>query len=105
MPYRAVSGGSQAMGRTPGEALDALASQLPQAEGETFVIVRNMTPDRFISTEQRRRLEELTASMRAAIAANSRLTAHEEYELEQLVDAESRAATERATTLFRDLMQ
>ena len=43
MPYRAVSGRNQAMGRTAGEALDALASQLPQEDAETLVIVRNMS--------------------------------------------------------------
>ena len=40
MPYRAVSGRNQAMGRTAGEALDALASQLPREDAETLVIVR-----------------------------------------------------------------
>jgi hypothetical protein len=67
------------------------------------VIVRNMSPDRFFSAAQRRRLEELMALRRQAIAGNSLLTAQEEAELEQLVDAEVRAATERATALFRDL--
>jgi len=105
MPYRAVSGRSQAMGRTAGEALDALASQLPQEDADTLVIVRNMSPDRFFSAEQRRRLEELMALRREAIAGNSLLTAQEEAELEQLVDTEVRAATERATALFHDLAQ
>jgi hypothetical protein len=40
---------------------------------------------------------------REAIAANFRLAAHDEAELEQLVDAELRAATRRATALFHDL--
>ncbi len=103
MPYRAMSGRNQAMGRTAGEALDALSSQLPSKDAETLVIARNMSPDRFFSDEQRSRLEELTALRRKAIAATSRLTAHEEAELEQLVDAELRAATKRATVLFHDL--
>jgi len=105
MPYRAVSGRSQAMGRTPGEALDALAAQLPQEEADTLVIVRNMSPDRFFDAEQRRRLEELMALRREAIAGNSIWTAQQEAELEELVDAEVRAATERATALFHDLAQ
>ena len=58
-----------------GEALDALPSQLPREDAETFVIVRNMSPDRFYSAEQRSRLEELTAMRRKAIAENFRLTA------------------------------
>jgi hypothetical protein len=105
MPYRAVAGRNQAMGRTAGEALDALASQLPREDAETLVIVRNMSPDRFFSAEQRSRLEELTALRRKTIASNSQLTAHEEAELEQLVDAELRAATKRATALFHELTQ
>ena len=103
MPYRAVSGRNQAMGRTAGEALDALASQLPEEDAKTLVIVRNMSPDRFFSAEQRSRLEELMALRRAVIAGNSRLTEHEVSELEQLVDAELLAATKRATALFNDL--
>jgi hypothetical protein len=103
MPYRAVSGRSQAMGRTAGEALDALASQLPQEAAETLVIVRNMKPDRYFSAEQCRRLGSLMASRNAAIAGSSRLTMAEEAELEHLVDAEVQAATERARALFHDL--
>jgi hypothetical protein len=68
MPYRAVSGRNQAVGRTAGEALDALASQLPREAADTFVIVRNMSPDRFFNAEQRSRLEELIALRREAIA-------------------------------------
>ena len=42
---------------------------------------------------------------REALAGNSHLTAQEEAELEQLIDAEVLAATERATALFHDLTQ
>jgi hypothetical protein len=105
MPYRAVSGRNQAMGSTAGEALDALASQLPVQDAETLVIVRNMSPDRFFTAEQRERLESLLASKREALAKGHRLTAQDEAELEQLVVAELRAATARATALFQDLTQ
>ena len=64
MPYRAVAGRNQARGRTAGEALDALASQLTQEEADTFVIIRSMSADQFFSAEQRRRFEELTAQLR-----------------------------------------
>ncbi|MEJ7638667.1 MAG: hypothetical protein WKF75_12005 [Singulisphaera sp.] len=101
--YRAVAGRKQAMGRTAGEALDALAMQLPGEDADTLVIVRNMSPDRFFTAEQRRRLEQLTALWREALAGDSRLNAEEEAELEHLIDAEVCAATERAAALFRDL--
>src|SRR4051794_4176778 len=103
MLYRAVSGRNQAMGRTAGEALDALATQLSGEEAETLVIVRNMSPDRFFTAEQRRRLEELMALRREALAGNSRLTAEEQAELGALVDAELLAATERAAALRHEL--
>ena len=93
------------MGRTAGEALDALASQLPEEDAVTLVIVRNMSPDSFFSAEARRRLEELMAWRREASAGNSVFTPQEESELQQLVDAELRAATERARALFHDLVQ
>jgi len=48
-------------------------------------------------------LEELMALRREAIARNSLLTAQQEEELEQLVDAEVRAATDRARALFGDM--
>jgi hypothetical protein len=103
MRYRAVAGQNQAMGRTAGEALDALATQLSGEEVETLVIVRSMSPDRFFTAEQRRRLEELMALRREAAAGSSHLTTEEQAELEELVDAEIRAATERAAALRREL--
>jgi len=103
MPYRAVSGRNQAMGRTAGEALDALASQLPREDAESFVIVRSMSPDQFFDAEQQRRLQALMALKRGAIAGGTHLTDSEETELEQLVDAETRAATKRAAALLCDL--
>jgi len=48
-------------------------------------------------------LEELMALRREAIARNSIWTAQQEAELEQLVDAEVRAATDRARALFGDM--
>ena len=62
-----------------------------------------MSEDRFFTAEQRRRLEQLTALRREALAGNSRWNAEDEAELESLIDAEVRAATERAAALFRDL--
>jgi hypothetical protein len=43
------------MGRTAGEALDALAAQLPREDADTLVIVRNMGPDRFFGAAERGR--------------------------------------------------
>src|SRR5262249_47033431 len=101
--FRAVTVRSQAMGRTAGEALDALTSQLTEDEADTLVIVRNLGPDRFFTADQRQRLESLMARWRAARDAGRSLDASEQSELEDLIAAEVRAATERASALLREL--
>ena len=103
--FRAVTARNQAMGRTAGEALDALTSQLPSEEGDTLIIVRNLGPDRFFTAEQRQRLEQLMAGWRSARDAGSSLPANEQSDLEQLTDAELRAATERTAVLGHELTQ
>jgi hypothetical protein len=103
MAFRAVTVHRQAMGRTAGEALDAWTSQLPPEESDALIIVRNLGPDRFFTTERRRRLEQLMAGWRSARDARRSLPVDEQSELEQLVDAELRAATERAAAMSREL--
>jgi hypothetical protein len=103
MAYRAVSRGGSAAGRTAGEALDALASQLTPEESETLVIERSMSPDRFFGAEERRRLEYLMALRREASAQSSSLGAEEHEELERLVDAEVKATAARAAALLHEL--
>jgi sarcosine oxidase gamma subunit len=94
---------NQAMGRTAGEALDALTTQLGPDEAGTLVIVRNLGPDRFFTAEQRQRLEQLMARWRSARDAGQSLSAAEQSELENLIDAEVRAAAERASALLGEL--
>jgi len=101
--FRAVTAHNQAVGRTAGEALDALTSQLPREEGDSLIIVRNLGPDRFFTAEQRQRLEQLMAEWRSARDAGNSLRPDEQSELEHLIDAELRAATERAAELLREL--
>ena len=45
--FRAVGGHAQAVGRTVGEAVDALAARLPEDQAGTLIIVRDLRPDRF----------------------------------------------------------
>ena len=91
------------MGRTAGEALDALVARLSEEEAETLIIVRNLRPDRFFGAEQRQRLEQLMARWRAAREANASLPPVEQAELERLVDDEVNAPAQRAATLHREL--
>lgn len=94
--FRAVAGQRQSAGRTAGEALDAIAAQLDEEEGGTPVVVQHQRPDRFFTAVQQPCLEELMGRWRAARDAGGALSADEQSELEALVEAEVRAATDRA---------
>src|SRR5919206_1413558 len=93
--YRALSGDKQSTGRTAGEALDALTSQLAEEEGGTLVILQTHKPDRFFNAAQQERLTELLR-LREAVG----LKEEEERELEGLVEAELRGAGERAESVI-----
>jgi hypothetical protein len=97
--YRAVAGNRHSVGRTAGEALDALTAQLDEAERSTLVVVQHRRPDAFFTAEQQQRLQELMGRWRAARDAQSTLPADEQAELTALVEAELRAATARAAAL------
>ncbi len=101
--YRAMAAGNQSMGRTAGEALDALTPHLGDEETDALIIVRNLRPDRFFTAQQQGRLEELMAKWRQARDAGLGLSAEDQAELEGLVDAELRAAAERAAAIRQDL--
>jgi hypothetical protein len=101
--YRAVAGKKQALGSTAGAALDALTSQLDEAETGTLVIVQNLRPDAFFTAEQQQRLQNLMARWRSARDARNALPSEEQAELEALVEAEWRAATARAAALVHEL--
>jgi hypothetical protein len=96
--YRAVAGDKESTGRTAGEALDALTSQLADEEGGTLVIVQNRKADQFFSSAQQGRLAELM-SRRGDGTASSK----EEKELEGLVEAELDGARRRAEALLNEL--
>lgn len=92
--YRAVYGDKESTGHTPGQALDSLRSQLTEDEAGTLVIVQNFKPDRFFDAARQERLAELKQLRDAGT-----LTAEDEGELEGLIKAELRGATERAKAI------
>lgn len=96
--YRAIAGDKESTGRTAGEALDALASQLTDEESGTLVIVQNRKADRFFNATQQVRLTELMERREAGT-----LSPEEERELENLVEAELSGAGERAEALLHQL--
>jgi hypothetical protein len=98
--YRAVAGRLQSLGKSAGEALDALTAQLPAEDKGTLVIVQHQYPDQFFTAGQRQRLEELMAAWRAARDAGASLPANDGTELQALIDAELEATAHR--TAARD---
>lgn len=101
--YHAIAGDKQSHGKTAGEALDALAAQLPEEEAGTLVIVQNLRPDRFFAADQQRRLAELMARWRAARDAGTVLPTAEQTELDALIEEEVRASAKRTAALLHEL--
>jgi hypothetical protein len=101
--YRAVAGDRQSHGRTAGEALDALTTQLSEDEANTLVIVQSLRPDRFFDAAQRQRLGELMERWHTERDKGQTLPADVQTELEALVEAELRAVAVRAATLADEL--
>jgi hypothetical protein len=97
--YRAVAGRRQSVGKTPGEALDAMTAQLPSDESGTLVVVQSLRPDAYFTAEQVRRLDELMMQWRAARDRGTAISPADQAELDALVKAELDAATRRAEAL------
>jgi hypothetical protein len=91
------------LGRTPGEALDALTSQLTEDEAGTIVIVQQAQPDHFFSSQQRDRLSELMSRWRDARDSDRQLPPDEQAELDALVQAEMEASAKRAEAIALEL--
>jgi hypothetical protein len=96
--YRAVAGDKQSTGRTAGEALDALTSQLADEEGQSFIVIPKPKADQFFNSIQQQRLSELMQLRRQGA-----LSPEEEKELEGLVEAELKGAKLRAESLLDEL--
>lgn len=96
--FRAVGKNKESVGRTAGEALDALTLQLPEDENPTLVIIQNQRSDKFFNARQQARLTELMQKREEQI-----LTETEEKELEGLVEAEVDGARQRAEALIHEL--
>ncbi len=91
--FRAVSGNRQSVGRTAGEALDALlANEGADVESSTILIQR-FVPDTYVTQAQYDRMQEL-------IAGRGALTDQEDAELDALIDAELEATIARTDALL-----
>jgi hypothetical protein len=102
LSFHAVSGGKSSLGRTPGEALDAISPQLSDEHG-TLVVVQSFHPDRYFSAPQQRRLAELMGRWSRAGQESGGLPHSEQAELDTLIEMEVRAAGQRAAALADEL--
>lgn len=96
--FRAIAGKKESIGRTAGEALDALTTQLDETETGTLVIIQNRRPDMFFNASQQKRLTSLLEKRKTNM-----LSAAEETELENLVETELNGARRRAEQLLHEL--
>ena len=96
--YRARAGNKESTGRTAGEALDALTSQLEDEEGQSFIVIPKPKADQFFNAAQQERLCELMQ-----LREQGALSVAEEEELESLVEAELDGAKLRAESLLNEL--
>lgn len=101
--YRAVAGKRESVGKSAGEALDALTSQLSDDEAGMLVVIQHLRPDGFFTATQQQRLAELMSHWRIARDAGNSLAADEQIELQSLVEAELEAARHRAEATVREI--
>ncbi len=99
--YRAIAGDKQSIGKTAGEALDALTLQLDESNLAPLLLFQSFTPDWFFSADQQKRLAELMQLWREARDRDQPLPPEQQAELNQLVDAELKAATARSLALLQ----
>ena len=92
--FRAVAGNRQSVGRTMGEALDALTADWDDDIQETAVFIQRLQPDAYFTAAQYHRMQEL-------LTRRATLTAQERVELETLIDAELDATVARTESLLR----
>lgn len=101
--WRAVAGDKESVGKTAGEALDALTANLGDEDLSTMIVLRKYRPDRFFTAAQQQRLSELMKRWRNARDAGQTLPGEEQSELETLIDAELLAAAQRSEQLAWDM--
>lgn len=104
--YRAIAGDKQSVGKTAGQALDALAVQLEDEDSSsTMLVIQSFRPDPFFSAQQQKKLAELMSLWQTAQSQGQELSQGQQAELDSLVEAELEAATARSATLAQQINQ
>lgn len=99
--YRAIAGDKHSVGKTAGQALDALTAQFDELEFSALLVIQSFHPDSFFSAEQQERLSELMELWRLARDQGLELSPEQQAELDNLVELELRAATARTAALMQ----
>lgn len=86
--FRAIAGDKHSVGKTAGQALDALAAQLDEIEFSALLIIQSFRPDTFFSAKQQERLSELMNLWRLARDQGQELPSEQQVELNGLVEIE-----------------
>jgi len=99
--FRAIAGNSSNgdyVGKTAGEALDALTKQLGGPDDSSIIVVQQMRPDHFFTSEQINRLQSLISRSKT-----SALTPDEQAELGALISEELQASALRVSAVADEL--
>ena len=95
--YQAVAGKLTSLGKTAGQALDALTAQLDNPESPTFLLVlQSFQPDKFFDATQQTQLTELMLQWRNARDQGQTLAIAQQQQLDDLVEAELQDTVARA---------
>ncbi|WP_445247256.1 hypothetical protein [Microcoleus sp. OTE_8_concoct_300] len=101
--YRAIAGDRQSVGKTAGQALDALTALLGETDFSALIVIQSFNPDEFFTVQQQKRLSELMNLWRTARDRGQSLSPKQQAELESLVEIELQAATVRTGVLVQRL--
>lgn len=101
--YRAIAGDRHSVGKTAGQALDALTDQLAETEFSALLIIQNFHPDLFFTADQQARLTELMGVWRIAQDQGQELPSELQVELDALVEIEQQAAIDRTAMMMKQL--
>jgi hypothetical protein len=100
--YRAISGDRQSVGKTAGEALDALTAELAD-DFPAMLLIQSVGPDHFFGAAQQQRLADLMALWHNANDQDLTLPANLQAELDNLAAAELKAATARSAAMLTQI--
>jgi glucuronate isomerase len=104
--YRAIAGNKQSVGKTAGQAVDALTVQLEDEESSsTMLVIQSFRPDPFFSAQQQQKLTKLMSLWQTAQSQGQELSQSQQAELDSLVEAELEAATARSAALAQQINQ